>query len=174
MSLIAPSVGRVGPAIQSGMHGGVHLRAELIAGRTRITDLACRPPLQVLRAHHLDRARPDLASVILASPAGGILQGDRLTIDIRVGPGATLRVATQSATRLYRACIHASTYAQYALDPDVADRAESYRALATAVAEAKERLAPLVPFTLGGREAETLLERLSEIQTGAEEALRAP
>jgi urease accessory protein len=84
------------------MQGGVQLRAEFVGGRTRITDLACRPPLQVLRAHHVDRERPDLASVLLASPAGGILQGDQLTIDIRVGPGARLRVGTQSATRIYR------------------------------------------------------------------------
>ena len=110
------------------MEGGVHLRAERIAGRTRITELACRPPLQVLRAHHLDRQRPDLASVILASPAGGILQGDRLTIDIRVGPGARLRVGTQSATRIYRAPtgearqvvrleVEAGGYLEYLPDP---------------------------------------------------------
>ena len=101
--VIAPPAGLVGPAIQPGMKGGIQLRAERIAGRTRITDLACRPPLQVLRAHHVDPGRPDLASVILASPAGGILQGDQLTIDIRVGPGARLSVGTQSATRIYRA-----------------------------------------------------------------------
>lgn len=86
-----------------GMRGGVLLRAELVAGRTRITELTCHPPLQVLRAHHVDPDRPDRASVILASPAGGILQGDELTIDIRVGPRAHLRVGTQSATRIYRA-----------------------------------------------------------------------
>ena len=103
MSVIALTGGRARPAIQPGMQGGVQLRADHIAGRTRIADLACRPPLQVLRAHHVDRERPDLASVILASPAGGILQGDELTIDIRVGPGARLRVGTQSATRIYRA-----------------------------------------------------------------------
>ncbi len=101
-------ISRAGPGARSstarlGMRGGVHLRAELVAGRTRITELTCHPPLQVLRAHHVDPDRPDRASVILASPAGGILQGDELTIDIRVGPGAHLRVGTQSATRIYRA-----------------------------------------------------------------------
>lgn len=85
-----------------GMAGGIRLRVDVIAGRTRITDLECRPPLQVLRAHHIDPERPDLASVIVASPAGGILQGDELTIDIHVGRGASLRVGTQSATRIYR------------------------------------------------------------------------
>jgi urease accessory protein len=85
------------------MRGGVRLQAACVAGRTRITDLWCRPPLQVLRAHHVDPDRPDLASVILASPSGGILQGDRLSIEIRVEPGARLRVQTQGATRLYAA-----------------------------------------------------------------------
>ena len=99
MSAIAACVGA---AISLGMQGGVYLRAERIHNRTRITNLVCRPPLQVLRAHHVDPGRPDLASVILASPSGGILQGDQLTIDIQVGPDARLRVGTQSATRIYR------------------------------------------------------------------------
>ena len=126
--MIATAAGRAGPAIQPGMQGGVQLRAEHIAGRTRITDLVCRPPLQILRAHHLDRGRPDLASVILASPAGGILQGDQLAIDIRVGSGARLRVGTQSATRIYRAPrgkaqqvvrleVEAGGYLEYLPDP---------------------------------------------------------
>lgn len=128
MSLLAPPVAGVGPVIPAGMHGGVRLRAERIAGRTRITHLACRPPLQVLRAHHVDPGWPDLASVILASPAGGILQGDRITIDITVGPGARLRVGTQSATRLYRSPdrharqvvrleVEAGGYLEYVPDP---------------------------------------------------------
>jgi urease accessory protein len=100
----APSQVVAGAARQGdvGMQGGVRIRAELVAGRTRITDLACRPPLQVLRAHHVDAVHPDLASVMLASPAGGILQGDQLAIDIAVGSGARLRVGTQSASRVYR------------------------------------------------------------------------
>jgi urease accessory protein len=105
VSAIAPETSRGGSvdaADPLGMHGGVRLRAERICGRTRITELVCRPPLQVLRAHHLDPRQPDMASVILASPAGGILQGDRLRIDVTVGSGAKLRVGTQSATRIYR------------------------------------------------------------------------
>jgi len=91
------------PRSDLGMQGGVRIRAEVVGGRTRITDLACRPPLQVLRAHHVDDGQPDLASVTLASPAGGILQGDGLSIDISVGIGARLRIGTQSASRVYRA-----------------------------------------------------------------------
>ncbi len=72
------------------------------AGRTRITDLECRPPLQILRLHYLDAAVPDLATAILASPSGGILDGDEIRLQVSVGRGARLHVGTQSATRIYR------------------------------------------------------------------------
>ena len=147
MSVIAPPTGRVGPAVLSGMQGGVQLRAERIGGRTRITELVCRPPLQVLRAHHLDRGRPDLASVILASPAGGILQGDELTIDIRVGPGARLRAGTQSATRIYRAPagearqivrleVEAGGYLEYLPDPFIPYAGSRFTSATTAIVSA--------------------------------------
>jgi urease accessory protein len=85
-----------------GLHGLLDLRAEVVAGRTRLTAVRQRPPLQVLRALHLDSAVPDLATVTIASPSGGILQGDRLETRIEVTPRARLRVGTQSATRIYR------------------------------------------------------------------------
>jgi urease accessory protein len=58
--------------------------------------------VQVLRCHYLDAGAPDMAFVMIASPGGGVLQGDHLTIDVRVREGARLNLATQSATRLYR------------------------------------------------------------------------
>jgi urease accessory protein len=38
----------------------------------------------------------------IVSPSGGVLQGDRLEVSVRVGPGARLRLDTPSAMRLYR------------------------------------------------------------------------
>jgi urease accessory protein len=73
-----------------------------IAGRTRLAELRCRPPLQALRAHHLDPNLPDMAFVIVASPGGGVLQGDRLELSVEVEAGARLHLDTSSATRLYR------------------------------------------------------------------------
>jgi urease accessory protein len=55
-----------------------------------------------MRAHHLDPALPDMAFVIVSSPGGGVLQGDRLEVSIDVGAGARLHLDTSSATRLYR------------------------------------------------------------------------
>jgi urease accessory protein len=151
VSVNAPTAGRAEPAIKPGMQGGIWLRAERIAGRTRITDLVCRPPLQILRAHHLDPGRPDVASVILASPAGGILQGDDLTVDIRVGPGARLRVGTQSATRIYRAPtgearqvvrleVEAGGYLEYVPDPFIPYAGSRFTSRTTAIVSADAAL----------------------------------
>ena len=62
---------------------------------------ACRSilPLQVLAPIALD----DTAAVVsLLNPTGGVLGGDRLTIDLTLGEGAHACVTTPSATRVYR------------------------------------------------------------------------
>jgi urease accessory protein len=82
--------------------GHLRLRAERIGDRTRLTELECRGPLQLMRCHHLDAALPDMAQATIVSPSGGVLQGDRLQVAVRIGPGARLRLDTPSATRLYR------------------------------------------------------------------------
>ena len=86
----------------AGSDGFLRLEVAVVGGRTRIVDLECGGPVQVLRCHYLDAAAPDMAFVMIASPGGGVLQGDRLTLDIRVREGARLQLGTQSATRLYR------------------------------------------------------------------------
>lgn len=57
--------------------------------------------LKAMRVHHLDMALPAMAFLTIASPGGGILQGDRLEVDIAVEDGAQLHVGTTSATRIY-------------------------------------------------------------------------
>jgi urease accessory protein len=54
-----------------------------------------------MRAHHLDQALPAMAFLTISSPGGGVLQGDRLEIDISIEEGAQLHVGTTSATRIY-------------------------------------------------------------------------
>ena len=78
------------------------LLARRVAGRTRLARLECRPPLQAMRAHHLDAVLPDMAFVIVSSPGGGVLQGDRLDVSVEVEAGARVHLDTSSATRLYR------------------------------------------------------------------------
>jgi urease accessory protein len=98
-----PEPAETAKTAERGQHGRLIVRAELIAGRTRLTDVQQRPPLQVLRATYPDAAMPDLAAITIVSPAGGVLQGDVLEMEIRVAAGARLSVGTQSATRIYRA-----------------------------------------------------------------------
>ena len=92
----------VEPRPVPGSDGFLRLVMAVVGGRTRIVDLECHGPVQVLRSHYLDRGAPDMAFVMIASPGGGVLQGDRLTIDVRVAEGARVHLGTQSATRLYR------------------------------------------------------------------------
>jgi urease accessory protein len=87
---------------EPGSSGSLHLVVDRVAGRTRIVDLECSGPVQVLRCQYLDAAAPDIAWVTIASPSGGVLQGDRLRIAVEVRAGARLSLDTQSATRLYR------------------------------------------------------------------------
>ena len=89
-------------ALLCGQIGSLTARAELVAGQTRLTTLHCRPPIQALRALHLEPDLPDLAHLLLTSVAGGVLQGDQLSVAVYVGPGARLHLGTTSATRIYR------------------------------------------------------------------------
>jgi urease accessory protein len=91
-----------GAATEPGSEGSLRLVVERVAGRTRIAELQCTGPVQVLRCQYLDSSAPDIASVTIASPSGGVLQGDRLRVAVEVRPGARLVLDTQSATRLYR------------------------------------------------------------------------
>jgi urease accessory protein len=101
MSVVEPAVLDRAPA-ELGSEGSLRLVVDRVAGRTRIVDLECSGPIQVLRCQYLDSSAPDIASVTIASPSGGVLQGDRLRVDVEVRAGARLTLDTQSATRLYR------------------------------------------------------------------------
>ncbi|MEO8252602.1 MAG: urease accessory protein UreD [Chloroflexota bacterium] len=82
--------------------GHLRLRAERVGARTRITEMECRAPLQLMRCHYLDAAQPDMAFATVVSPSGGVLQGDRLELQVTVAEGARLHLDTASAMRLYR------------------------------------------------------------------------
>jgi urease accessory protein len=89
------------PAGPRGQNGQLSIHAAPIGDRTRLVSVRCHAPLQVLRAAYTEPELPGLAAVTICSPAGGILQGDQLRIEVTLGAGAQLRLETQSATRLY-------------------------------------------------------------------------
>jgi urease accessory protein len=90
MSLSLHGIGREGELRLAFARRGEH---------TALVENYSRPPLQVMRAI------PDAANclcVYLLSPTGGVVQGDRYTIQITVGEGANALCTTQSATKVYR------------------------------------------------------------------------
>lgn len=57
-------------------------------------------PLRLLKTLHPEG--PQIAHAVVVHPPGGLVGGDRLTIEIDVAPGAHLLVTTPAATRFYR------------------------------------------------------------------------
>lgn len=57
-------------------------------------------PLQALEP--VDLAGDGVATLLLLNPTGGVLAGDRLETEIRLGSGSRVCLSTPSATRVYR------------------------------------------------------------------------
>jgi urease accessory protein len=85
----------------TGKVGCVSAVAAPAGGRTVLRSLRSEGTLKAMRLHYLDPAVPGMAFLTIASPGGGVLQGDRLEIQISVESGGQLHVGTTSATRLY-------------------------------------------------------------------------
>ena len=101
-----------------GKVGVLQLHFAYQQGRTYLAHVYATGPQRVQRVLHIDEALPDLAVAIVQSVGGGILQGDRLAIEISVDPGARALVTTQSATKVYRM---EANYATTRIDARVAD-----------------------------------------------------
>src|SRR6266568_3233645 len=76
----------VPPASERRIEASLHFATG--GGRTVLVHQHVPYPFHVTRAFHLDRARPDLATLYLQSASGGLYRGDRLMLDIDVAPGA--------------------------------------------------------------------------------------
>lgn len=82
-----------------GWHGHLHLRARRDEGRTVVRDRH-HGPMRVLAALYPEG--PQVCHQVLVHPPGGLVGGDRLDLEIDVGPDAHLLLTTPGATRLYR------------------------------------------------------------------------
>lgn len=89
---------------RQGAHGHalIQLTCKGSTSRTAISRLDIKAPLLVQRALYPDPALPGMAHLYLMSSAGGILQGDRLQVELDAGEGTMSRTTTQSATKIYR------------------------------------------------------------------------
>lgn len=84
-----------------GKSGLLRLGFELRAERTILADLESRTPYLAQRALHCDDALPDMAWVFVITTAGCVLQGDRMALEVALGPGAKAHITTQSATKIH-------------------------------------------------------------------------
>jgi urease accessory protein len=89
------------PSGTVGKSGYLRLGFEHRDGQTILATLDRRVPYLAQRALHSDPALPDLAHVFLITSSGCLLQGDRLALDVTLGPGARAHVTTQSATKIH-------------------------------------------------------------------------
>ncbi len=68
-------------------------------GATQLVELYQQAPLKVLRPNAPDDVAP---LAVLANISGGVVGGDRLTVDIAIGIGARAVVTSQAAEKVYR------------------------------------------------------------------------
>jgi urease accessory protein UreH len=81
------------------LNGGLYLRAGVRGGRTVLLESRGTYPLQVVRPH-VESGRGGL-SLCLLQLSGGLLDGDRVSIEVVVEQGARLALRTQAATQVH-------------------------------------------------------------------------
>ena len=84
-----------------GKTGFLRLGFELRGKQTILADLDRRAPYMAQRALYCDDGMPGLAHVFMITTTGCLLQGDRLALEIALGPRAQAHVTTQSATKIH-------------------------------------------------------------------------
>jgi urease accessory protein len=89
---------------ESGKRGIFQLELEEDARikKTVIKEHYVKVPLFIQRALYLEESIPSMAYIYVISPSGGILQGDRYKIGIKLSNNAHAHITTQGATRIYK------------------------------------------------------------------------
>lgn len=70
-------------------------------GVTNVSHQYARPPFHLMGDLHHDEQLQDLSTLYIQNPSGGVTQGDRHKINIKVQSGARANVSTQSSTKVY-------------------------------------------------------------------------
>merc|ERR1739841_159125 len=95
--------------------GLARVHANLVDSATALTCISHKAPARLLPLHTPAAARRGAARCVLSSLGGGLLQGDAIAVEARVGAGATLQLSTQASTKVYRGARGAAQ----SLDADV-------------------------------------------------------
>ena len=80
--------------------GIARVHARLVDGSTALTCISHKAPARLLPLHTPAAARRGAARCVLSSLGGGLLQGDAIAVEARVGAGATLQLSTQASTAM--------------------------------------------------------------------------
>jgi urease accessory protein len=116
------------PTGSPGKVAHLRMKFERRGDRTILADLYRKAPLIVQRAIYWDEQLPMMPCVFIISNSGAILQGDRNTISVELGPQAQAHLTTQSATKIHEMdanfasqtqdiVLHAGAYLEYLPDP---------------------------------------------------------
>lgn len=89
-------------AAAPGKVGHLRMGFSLRDGRSILHDLHRVAPLLVQQALYWDEAMPELPICSMISVGGGVLQGDRYTIEVSVEAGACAHVGSQGANRIHQ------------------------------------------------------------------------
>ncbi|MEV0130388.1 urease accessory protein UreD [Dactylosporangium sp. NPDC050688] len=100
------------PSGAPGKNGVLRLGFERRGDRTILAELFRQAPLLVQRALYWDEAMPGLACVFIVTTSGGLLQGDRHALRVRLGEHAQAHLTTQSATRIQQMDANYATQTQ--------------------------------------------------------------
>jgi len=84
-----------------GKNGLLRLGFERRGNRTILADLERRAPFMAQRVLYPERSLPDLAWLFIITTSGCVLQGDRMALEVSLGPGARAHLTTQSATKVH-------------------------------------------------------------------------
>ena len=84
-----------------GTNGLLRLGFERRGARTILADLERRAPFMAQRVLYPERSLPDLAWLFIIATSGCVLQGDRMALEVALGPGARAHLTTQSATKIH-------------------------------------------------------------------------
>ena len=133
------------------MDGCLKLELASRDGITGIVDRFQRAPLQVQKVLYPRPDLPGMAWVYIVSVAGGIVQGDRLWIEISARDGAHVHLTTPAATKIYRSpassashrlriSAGAGTHVEYLPEPIIPFRGARFQEEVTLVAHPKATL----------------------------------
>ncbi len=90
------------PAGSAGKSGACKLTFAVAgSGRTQLQQSFVSHPFHLTRPWYLDPALPGMAVVYVQTPAGGLIQGDRATLQFDLGDTAQVHITNQAAEKIH-------------------------------------------------------------------------